>query len=347
MNNQPISKIIKNTDTLNCKINCIKISDLFKKYEEYGFIYPEKKLLLKPYWETIQKNWELSCKANTLRIITSENPETKGWASFSSWQTTTNGFINQHLVSSQDPALIKAVLLGTHSRELLEKENYNSFQHFFVPSHNQPNKIFGTVQHDMDKSVFDLRSINFIKVNPKLIQSQDFPVEIKNCTNKDNNELYQFIAQNHSEVFAKAEELDKNDINLDALNSKYQEVGLSLKRSIKTAYLSNSTEPIGAIISYHGSLGLSFNFLENRCILILDASLSDKEKYFVTCSLINSIVDLYADFPLGYIPVLTDDSAAKSLILQGHPLDRKFRHLICLRNGFVQWYQHIIHIFSS
>ena len=119
-----------------------------------------------------------------------------------------------------------------------------------------------------------------------------------------------------------------------------------LKRSIKTAYLSNSTEPIGAIISYHGSLGLSFNFLENRCILILDASLSDKEKYFVTCSLINSIVDLYADFPLGYIPVLTDDSAAKSLILQGHPLDRKFRHLICLRNGFVQWYQHIIHIFT-
>ncbi|MFC1771695.1 hypothetical protein ACFLZV_07400 [Candidatus Margulisiibacteriota bacterium] len=340
------SKIYKSLAELNCKINELSIPELFSKYEQYGFLYQEKKVLLQPFLETIEKNWAQTAKADLMRVVTRSDEQTQSWASFSSWRSCNSGYINQHLVFSENHDFIKSVLLGAHAKDLVGKDDYSSFQHFFVASHAWPNKVFGSLTGDLLENTFDLRWVNFIRINPELIKPSSFPVEIRSCSHKEHRELYHFVAQQRGEVFAKAEELHRSDLYLDKLDHLYQSVGLKMHRTIKIAYLPQSREPIAVIIAYQGPLGLSFNFLENRCILIVDQSLSNNEKYGIACAMLKEISSFYQDFAPGHIPLLVDDYCAQTLVLHGHPLDRRFKHLICLRGGFDNWVQHIERVFQ-
>src|SRR5690606_38412782 len=70
-------------------------------------------------------------------------------------------------------------------------------------------------------------------------------------------------------VYAVSEELQHDDLDLEAVDALYRLVGLRRYRKAFVVCQSGSDEPIAAAIAYRGPLGLNFSFLENRCDVLV------------------------------------------------------------------------------
>lgn len=94
-------------DQFECELNTIDVEDLFARYAECGFLYPEKLERLKRFLPEIIENWRRSLKAGDKlhRVVTYENESQDAWASISSWRTTQRGWSTQHLVSQGNPTV--------------------------------------------------------------------------------------------------------------------------------------------------------------------------------------------------------------------------------------------------
>jgi hypothetical protein len=158
---------------------------------------------------------------------------------------------------------------------------------------------------------------------------------------EDHAEFHSLVVKARGSVFLTAEELTVDDIELGALDDIYREAGLRRYRRIFVARDRESRAVQGAALAYRGPLGLNFSFLENRCDLIIEPTLTAEQAGEVANALLRSVAETYADFLPAFIPVVTDKRASQVLVQQGGELIRQYAQSIWLPDGYEGWYRHV------
>ena len=334
------------------KINEISFDDLFEHYQNVGFLYEEKNNYLKPYITLIKNNWESYLKAGKkiLRIVSFSDPQNQKMGTVSLWKTTNNGWVAQHLTSTGYSFGVFALMIKAQIDSIVSK--YNSGQNWFQPTNKYASRIFGTIVSTIGNEYSDVSTFNYFSVNPSIIINPSNKIFLKKCTSRQNNNIYEFIAKMRGNVYAKAEEFNKNDIELLSLNDEYKQVGLNRKRFIWIACKSTMDKPIGAVIANRGPFGINFSFIENRCDLIVDNNIDQETQINVCNALLSKVKSVYFDseifskFPLGFIPVMTDNKTAWILKQTGAKLIRKYNQSVWLQEGFDEWITHLEKVFQ-
>lgn len=326
------------------KFNALTIEELFNHYEQVGFIYPDKLSRIAPFIADIKRNWKavLRAESDLFCVVSAGSHKNKHLATLTFWRSTNNGWMTQHLTSTGNPFLVRAILLGTQVHGL-SKKRYLSAQNWFQPTNKYANRIFGSITKTLSESNATVNSYKYLAV--KRVSNTSF----KSCgicrVDRDAETLRAFSEKIRGKLYAFAEELDRPDIELEALNDLYARVGLHRRRRCWLSFLPGRSEPIAGIIAYSGPLGLNFSFLENRCDLLCDPTLRDDIRVGVCTKLINQAARFQKTHSLGYLPVTTDDRTAKCLIATGSSLIRQYNQSIWLKKAFPIWYQHVEGIF--
>ncbi len=330
---------------LRASFNEFSVEALFKKYSEIGFLYPEKLAILLPFIEQIKDNWKIlnSCPEELLWILTINEADRQDFASVSVIKQSNYGLLAQHLVSNGNPFLsLKVMLDAQYKAEHLCTENeVRSSQNWFRPNNRYAYRIFASMYKKIGTDAAYLKQYDYLHLNVEnILPYQDSKYRIEEVTTVD-QDLIDFVKEEQSEVFVRAEELDQKDILLDTLNEKYKNYGLSRYRRICKIIDTESDNVIACVIANRSPLGLNFSFLENRCYYITDSSLHEPELLSVLSVMNNYAAEVYDDFALGSIPIVTDNSITSSLEKFGAKLIRVYIQSIWLREGFAQWYEHI------
>jgi hypothetical protein len=143
-------------------------------------------------------------------------------------------------------------------------------------------------------------------------------------------------------VFLRGEELDNDDVGLDALDQLYIRAGLRRFRRVFLSRRRSTGELVGVALAYRGPLGLNFSFLENRCDLIVHRGLTDIELGQVGCALLCRAAPVYADFEPRILPVVTDVDTGTALVHVGAAeFVREYAQSVWLPKGYLGWYRHV------
>lgn len=327
------------------QFNSISVSDLFKKYEEIGFMYPAKKALLEPFMKRIQKNWEClqSSEQELLWMLTNEEINEKDFASVSFWKHSNYGLIAQHLVSSGNPFLSLKVMLAAQfkAEHHYGEDEVRSGQNWFRPNNRYAYRIFASMYEKLGPKTASLIPFQYLHLP---MDREDISIlgayEIREVMGRD-QDLIDFIKANYNEVFVQAEELDQEDIELQKLGKSYEACGLTRSRKVLVLIHKKTGKIQACMIANRAPLGLNFSFLENRCYYILDKSL-DRDYRAILVNIMNKAVKkYYAGFALGNVPIVTDKKTSDTLQQQGAVFVREYMQSIWLREGFPLWYEHI------
>jgi hypothetical protein len=157
--------------------------------------------------------------------------------------------------------------------------------------------------------------------------------------------LCEVARASRGQIYVTAEELAL-DVELNAVDELYRNVGLRRTRQVWLAYRQGKNEPIGAAIAYRGPLGANFSYLENRCDLLLDPKLAESESPDVVTALLRASFAAYEDFELDTIPVIADPVASVILIQLGAEYLRDYCQGIWLKDGNLRFYRHIDGFYS-
>lgn len=331
---------------LGCRINALSIAELFEHYDHVGFLYPEKKSKISSVMPLIRKNWESALKADDdiLWIVSHEEKESSHLATLTVWRSTTKGAFSQHCTSTGRPHNTRAVLLGAQSKTWLEGR-FTASQNWFRPTNKFANKVFGTIGRSIDKDVSSVKPYNYLAVKVGLLGTWSGSTRVVRCRH-GNSGIYELALKLRGKVYAEAEELAGDDIELEELNEVYCRVGLRRKRYVWMAFCRPYSEPVGAVIAYRGPLGLNLSLLENRCDLLVDESLDEVQAASVCNALMKKVAIAYADFPFDYVPVVADERCANMLVSLGATLTRQYAQSIWLGQGMPAWYEHVSRIFQ-
>ncbi|CAN2042056.1 N-acetyltransferase domain-containing protein [Candidatus Magnetomoraceae bacterium gMMP-15] len=343
---------INHLNKFGCKVNAVSVSELFEHYSQVGFLYPEKKKQIEPYLTYIKDNWEkaLSAGREILWTVSFHEPELNRMGTVSLWRSTKNGWVAQHLTSTGYPAAVCAIMLTTQVESILK--DYQSGQNWFRPANKYASKVFGRVVATIGEEFSSVNQFKYLSVKKEAFRNFSSLIEVKKCNNNNHYEIYDFAVKIRGKVFADAEGLNEDDIELHELDEIYRNVGLSRRRYIWMAFCSQYAEPVGAIIVYRGPLGFNFSLIENRCDLLIDKNLNDEQAELVCKSLINNAKFAYFDsdfplfFPLNYMLLVADDRCAKLLLCSDIDLIREYNQSIWLKEGFITWYNQTETIFK-
>ena len=332
--------------------------DLFKNliecYQECGFLYPDKKKRIFPHLDLISDNWKAAIDAGDrlFNIITYQEPETERVASIIFWRSTNMGWVAQHLIAKGNyPAGACAMMLQAQAEVIINKSKYNSFQNWFSPANRFASRVFGSLSLTIGKNNSDLNQFEFLAVSSNFLYSiGNTKVTISRYRNGQFEGLYEFVCKNRGKIFADAEEIGTNDIELDSLDALFSSVGLRRKRFIWVA-LGEKNEILGAVLVYRGPFGLNFSFIENRCDLIVDESLPDDICGDICQKLIREALEAYfgdlfpLQYPVEYIPVVSDRRCADVLDPERKIRIRTYNQSIWLGEiGFEGWYENVENI---
>lgn len=329
----------------NVKYNDIKIDDLFRKYEDIGFIYPEKKALLKPHFKQIRSNWEnlLRSEEEYLWILNDENSRKGNFASICAWKYSNYGLQAQHLVSSGNPFLSLRVMLAAqfkaeHHHDATE---VRSSQNWFRPNNRYAFRVFASMYEKLGPEKSALTLFQFLQLNLSEISSYQAPeFEVEEVTEID-EELIAFVEKRYGQVFVRAEELDQADITLAKMGEAFQKYQLDRSRRVLKIKDSYTQEVLACIIANRAPLGINFSFLENRAYYIVDRDIEESKRANLLNTMNAAIKPFYQDLALQAIPIVTDTLSSSSLQSQGAVWLREYMQSIWMREGFSQWYAHI------
>ncbi|MDM8555745.1 hypothetical protein QUF75_13515 [Desulfococcaceae bacterium HSG7] len=332
----------------------LTVADLFVHYETAGFIYPQKKERIAPYLKLITKNWTCALQAGKAILWTAvfQRPHSNHTATLSIWRTTHNSWFAQHLTSTGFPAGVVSVLLNTQAEGMLRKDNNKSCQMWYSPANKYASKLYGTMVDAVGENYASNRLFGYYAVPSVGITKPSDNIEVIQCSNNNGNGIYDLAVKERGKIYADAEELGEDDIELRALNDIYSRVGLQRKRMIWVAFSSLHQDPVGAAICYRGPFGFNFSLLENRCDLLTDENLDEETTACVCRALISHAATAYLqkdvkpEYPLDYIPIVTSGKAAFVLKNMGANLMREYHQCICMQEGFTKYYQHIENTFD-
>jgi hypothetical protein len=340
------SQILDGYSEYGCQINALDVDELFRRYVQHGFLYPAKMRRLEPFMRLVRENWEKALHAGDLiHYVVSAQPTEATWASITAWRSTDLGWHTQHLVG-HGPSASRAVMLAA-SAYRLRHANDISQQNWFQRTNRFANKIFGSIPNTLGGDVGWVGDYSYFGIQLNLCHSADRGVSVRMCETTDHKSIRQLAALARSSVFVVSEGLDGDDLALDAVDELYRKVGLRRYRRVLIAEFNGHSTIAGFALVYRGPLGFSFSFLENRCDLVIDPTLSDIERRSVLCSLLSSATYHYSDFPPQYVPVIVEAKYAKDLLVLGAEHIREYAQSIWLRDGFECWYRHVERLYES
>ena len=331
--------------------NSVTIDSLFAKYEEIGFLYPEKRQLLNPYFTQIKENWTrlLESKEQMLWILTKQEALKEHFASISVWKNSNRGVLAQHLVSTGNPFLSLKVMLAAQFKceHHFDSSEVISSQNWFRPNNRYAYRIFASMYDKLGADKASLMKFQYLHMPLEAIDShQGCPFRIEEVKGID-PEFTEFVKRQYSSVFVEAEELDQEDLHFSGLNDIFQQYGLARSRKIIKVINPTDGRICASIVANRAPMGLNFSFLENRAYYILDKALDlplrdMPMRYQIIRAMNTAIQPFYQDFPLGAIPIVTDESSSEILQLQQAKFLREYMQSIWMREGFAEWYQHIL-----
>jgi hypothetical protein len=322
------------------------VQQVFQKYEDIGFLYPAKKQLLAPHFTTITRHWErlVDSKEQLLWILSlTDQKATGNFASISVWKHNNSGLFAQHLVSTGNPFLSLKVMLQAQyiAEHGFSDKEVKSSQNWFRPNNRYAYRIFASMFEKLGPQKASLIRFQYLHLPLELIGECDArDLQSERVYGKD-EELIRFVKEQYGEVFARAEELDHEDIQLKEIGNTYKQYDLDLRREVIKARDRRSGKIRACVVANRAPLGLNFSFLENRAYYILDKSLSEKERERVLRCINEAIQPTYQDLAIHAIPIVTDAQTAEVLEKQGAAKLREYMQSIWMREGFRQWYEHI------
>jgi hypothetical protein len=326
-----------------CEVNALNVDELFRRYEEFGFLYPSKLQKLAPFLPLVRENWSKALHAGDLiHYVVSASHPNGAWASISAWRTTKNGWHTQHLIG-RGPSASRAVLLASCAHRM--KSSMGSFQNWFRRNNRYANKMFGSILDTLDHSVGWVGDYSYLGISLDRCPSVEDKVSVRAGTTHDQNAIRQIVNGSRSDVFLASEDLP-DDLSLEGVDEIYRKIGLRRYRRILVAECKEHDGLAGLALAYRGPLGFSFSFLENRCDLILAPTLSDRDRSRVIRALLAGVASHYDDIPLKFIPLVVDVRYAPDIQALGGEHIRDYAQSIWLRDGLEPWYRHVDRLYS-
>lgn len=335
------SDILPSYSDYGCRINAISPLELFGRYRRAGFLYPAKMERLAPFLPLVEDNWRKAMRAGELLLFCVTHEGVAGeWASVSSWRSTSEGWQSQHLVSIGNPLGSRAVMLSAQAVRIHDRKDH-SCQNWFRPENRFPARVFGTLTNVIAAQHAAITCQSLLAYPPGIQSSGDNISVTTDHRNGRTSGLFALAEQIRGHAYAKAEDLNNDDVQLDAVDQLYSRVGLRRFRRIWLAHIPGNDGPVGAALAYRGPLGLNFSFLENRCDLLISPTLTESQATDVATTLMTRTASIYQNFEPGSIPVVTDDRTARCLQAAGAALLRRYCQSVWLYEGFIPWYRHI------
>jgi hypothetical protein len=339
----PTRNVLGAYEAYGCRVNAIDVGTLYQRYQQGGFVYPQKRERIAPFLPQILDNWRRALQGGEelLRVITYEDRAAGRWGSTSLWRTTGGGFQPQHLVSINGPAASRAVILAAQASCI--REGLHSQQCWFSPDNRFAAKVFGSMPDAIGEREASLNDWSYVAVSPEMLPglAPDGRAQVVRCREGVGSGLHDLAVRARGRVYAEAEELGSDDIELLGVNERYQRVGLTRLRTVWLGFSPGNDQAAGAALAYRGPLGINLSLLENRCDLLLNPDLADEEVPPVVAALLGAASQAYLDFAPGFLPVTADRRAAAVLARAGARLMRGYRQLAWLGDGFRAGYDQI------
>jgi hypothetical protein len=323
------------------QVNALGVDELFALYERTGFLYPAKAARLIPHLDAVRENWDrlLHAGESLLYILTAGDRE-EGYASLAVWRTARSSWVWQHLVCESSPLQSREVMLGGLVRCMRHSVG-ESQQNWFRPENRFPARVFGTMVRTLGEALSSVQHHMYFAVPRRLpAPRRDSSLQIARYDRTHHEALCAVAALARGSIYVTAEELDR-DVELQSMDDLYRSVGLRRTRHVWLAYRAGSDDAMGAAVAYRGPLGLNFSFLENRCDLLLNPSLSDDDAAAATSALVEAAKAAYDDFELEEIPVVADRAAMRALCASGAQWLRNYCQGIWLKDGQPLLYGHV------
>ena len=333
-------KIYDSYEAYECRVNALPVAELFRRYEQGGFLYPAKKERLAPFLPEIAENWRRGLRGGEmiLYVVSHENPASQTWGSISSWRTSHNGWNPQHLVSGGGAFL--NIMLATQAIRIADGFD-TAQQCWFQPKNAFASGVFGTIPKTVGKQWSAVNTYHYLMLPLRCDWAVTAKIDLVRLQDGRASDLHNLAAQLRGQVFAACEELNVADLELNAVDELYRRVGLRRYRRVWLAYHPAYAEPVGAAIAYRGPLGFNFSFLENRCDLLVLPDLTEEETAAVVSALVQAIKPEYQDFSPQFIPIVCDQQISHLLLAQGASLIRQYSQSMWLKAGYELWYRHI------
>jgi hypothetical protein len=333
-------------EAYGCEVNTISPAELFERYKQADFLYPAKLARLTPFLPEILDNWRRGIDGGeSISSVVTYLDRAGAWASVSSWRSTHGGWNSQHLVSTGGPVASRAVLLAAQA-DRIRVDLDQSHQNWFQPSNRYANRVFGSIVAAIGPQHAAVQAFNYLAVPVPARWPVDEGVRLVQCAASKGSGLFDLAVRTRGRVYAVAEELDHEDLLLDAVDQLYATVGLRRYRRVWLAMINGHDGPVGAAIAQRGPLGFNLSFLESRCDLLVEPTLTTEKATVVTRALVSAAASAYEDFPPGAMPLITDDRTALIVCGLGGELVRQYAQGIWLRAGYLAWYRHVERLYE-
>jgi hypothetical protein len=331
-----------------CQVNAFTVDEVFAAYERSRFLYPTKARRLAPHWSSIRSHWQSALRGGELiqYVVTYGDLRNQAWATLTSWRSTHQGWVTQHLVSTGGPVASRAVMLAGQAVRIRDGWDH-AHQNWHRPDHKFAAPAFtGMVAHlpPGTAAVFPGAYLavprRHLRVTPPRTELRILALGAGPC-----EELATLARRCRSQVYVSAEELDGPDLLLDEVDRLYRLVGLRRYRRIWMA-LTRTGLPVAAAIAYRGPLGLNFSFLENRCDLLLSSECPPADVAAAVAALLGRAASTYDDLPLDTVMVTCDHRTAATVMVMGGKMIQPYTQSICLERGFPAWYSYIDSLYA-
>lgn len=333
------------TANYGVRVNELDVGELFDLYGRTGFFYPEKLVRLAPYLGIVKENWQrLFGAGDSLLYVLTAGDEDRGYASIAVWRSTRHGWTSQHLVSENNPFGSRAVMLAGSAASILRGVD-ESHQNWFRPENRFPSRIFGSMVQSIGESLSSVQRHMYFALPRNVALPTERRIRVVPYDSRHQEALCAIASLVRGRVYVAAEELAR-DVELQAIDQLYRNVGLRRTRQVWLAYRHHKDEPIGAAIAYRGPLGLNLSYLENRCDLLLHPTLPESEVPGVVASLLHASSAAYEDFELDETPVVAEEIAALALFNLGAKFLRHYCQGIWLKDGQPRFYRHVDSFYS-
>jgi hypothetical protein len=329
-----------NVEAFGCEENSVSASELFQIYENANFLYPQKKQLLDTNLSLIESNWSRAMARRLLRVVTFKGSTHKIEASVAVWRSSSNGWLDQHLVAISNPLAAWSVMRAVGAMRAKERDLASS-QNWYRPNNRFANRFFGSVVNTVGFEHCDTVPYSYLKVMRHLPEHEPLSTVIVDDTKLGLSDQFRdFVRQHRGGLFLRAEEILDADMCLPRLNADFATAGLFRRRHVVFALDRKRDRLMGVALIYRGPLGLNFSFLENRTDLIADPHLDVEVRADVNHSLLRASLKYYSDYELDWIPVVLHPTMAVDLTRVSVHL-RDYNQFICIKAGFNDYILHL------
>ena len=334
-------ELLVDWQAFGAEVNTASFERVKSRYEAAGFLYPDKRKRLEPYWAVIADSWDRTMSAgdSLRRLFSWQSSDGARWAFVDLWRATERSWWVQHLVANGGGTGSLKTMLAATARSFADPWMAGC-EAWFRPVNRFANRMLGggadALCHDGGKSTQLYLRVPYFDAGP--VTGLHIR-EVKQAS----ADLMRLAVQNRHPAFPSVAAL-ADDPLLDAVDSRYRAVGLRRYRRIFTA-TDRSGRLLGAVLAHRAPLGLNYSFLENRCDLLLDDE-DPQDAEGTAQALVAAVADTYGDFAPGFIPVMltSDTTAAESVRAALHAeLMQTYAQAVWLRAGLPRLAEYFYH----